>query len=96
MTTAQDLPAHVSYARVVTPTTTYHAFTLQHVGTSIIVHVNGNQVTLNDVTVTETVQGWRCAGVNAKTGEPEVWVVRKLSCGCSRSVGPTLAGDVPE
>lgn len=96
MTAAQDLPAHVSYARVVTPTTTYHAFTLQHVGDQVIVHVNGDQLTLTDVTISETVQGWRCAGVNAKTGEAEVWSVRRLSCGCNRAIGTTLAGDVPE
>lgn len=95
MTTELALPEHVSYARIITPATTYHAFTLQHVDGCVLVHVNGDTLTLAEVSVSETVQGWRCAGVNS-VGEAEIWVVRKLSCGCNRSVSSTRAEDVPE
>lgn len=94
MTLQQDLPEHVSYARVVTPGTTYHAYTLQHIDRNVLLHVSGDTIVLSDVTVTETVQGWRCAGTNM-AGEPEVWTVRKLSCGCNRSITSTRSEDVP-
>jgi hypothetical protein len=92
--TMTELPAHVSFSRVVTPSTTYHAFTLQYVDGNVLLHVNGTTVVLAGVEVTETVQGWRCAGVNV-AGEPEVWTVRRLSCGCNRSISTTRPEDVP-
>jgi hypothetical protein len=94
MTQTEPLPAHVSYARVITPSSTYHAFTLQYVDDRILVHVNGDTMILADVEISETVQGWRCAGTNI-AGEPEIWTVRRLSCGCNRSISTTKPEDVP-
>ena len=91
-------PSHLSYARVITPATTYHAFTVQHVthdGQSrLLLQVRGETIPLEDATITEQHGLWRAEGTNL-AGDREVWTVQRLSCGCGRTVGSTRPEDIP-
>jgi len=86
------------FVRAVTPTLTYHAYTLlcDPDAGSVVLQYHGNVVrALSDIGATDDVYGFRLEGTN-EAGDREAWKVSYLSCGCGRSAPvPSRPDEVP-